>query len=61
MGVVLDNPDERLLVWHEHAAITRFILAGDAQHAELAAHDHASRAGTETARRLSSLTDTEAA
>jgi DNA-binding GntR family transcriptional regulator len=61
MGVVLDNPDERLLVWHKHAAITRFVLAGDAQHAELAAHDHASRAGTETARRLSRLTDTEAA
>jgi DNA-binding GntR family transcriptional regulator len=61
MGVVLDNPDERLLVWHEHAAIARFILAGDAHRAELAAHDHASRAGTETARRLSSLMDTEAA
>jgi DNA-binding GntR family transcriptional regulator len=61
MGVVLDNPDERLLVWHEHAAIVRFILAGDAQRAELAAHDHASRAGTETARRLSTLIDTEAA
>ena len=34
MGVVLDNPDERLLVWHEHAAIARFILAGDAQQLE---------------------------
>ena len=61
MGVVLDNPDERLLVWYEHAAIARSVLAGDAHRAELAAHDHASRAGTETARRLSSLMDTEAA
>jgi DNA-binding FadR family transcriptional regulator len=61
MGVVLDNPEERLLVWHEHAAIARFVLAGDAHRAELAAHDHTSRAGTETARRLSSLMDTEAA
>jgi DNA-binding GntR family transcriptional regulator len=55
MGVVLDNPDERLLVWHEHAVIARSVLAGDAHRAESAAHDHASRAGTETARRLSSL------
>ena len=61
MGVVLDNPEERLLVWHEHAAIARFVLAGDAHRAELTAHDHTSRAGTETARRLSSLMDTEAA
>jgi len=61
MGVVLDNPDERLLVWHEHAAIVRFILDGNAQRAELAAHDHASRAGTETARRLAKLNQTEAA
>jgi DNA-binding GntR family transcriptional regulator len=61
MGVVLDNPDERLLVWHEHAAITRFILAGDARQAEAAAHDHTSRAGTETAKRLTQLTATEAA
>jgi DNA-binding GntR family transcriptional regulator len=61
MGVVLDNPDERLLVWHEHGAIVRFILAGDAQHAESAAYDHASRAGAETAKRLARLADTEAA
>ncbi|HYI71018.1 MAG TPA: GntR family transcriptional regulator [Skermanella sp.] len=61
MGVVLDNPDERLLVWHEHAVIARFILAGDVRQAEAAAHDHASRAGTETARRLTQLTATEAA
>jgi DNA-binding GntR family transcriptional regulator len=61
MGVVLDNPDERLLVWHEHTAIVRFILAGDAQRAESAAHDHANRAGTETAKRLAELTSTEAA
>ena len=39
MGVVLDNSDERLLVWH----------------------DHASRAGMETAKRLAGLADTEAA
>jgi DNA-binding GntR family transcriptional regulator len=61
MGVVLDNLDERLLVWHEHAAIVRFVLAGDAQRAESAAHDHASRAGAETANRLARLMDTEAA
>ena len=61
MGVVLDNSDERLVVWHEHAVIARFVLAGDAQRAELAAHDHACRAGVETAKRLSRLTDTEAA
>lgn len=61
MGVVLDNPDERLVVWREHAAIVRFILAGDAQRAESAAHDHASRAGTETANRLARPTNTEAA
>jgi DNA-binding GntR family transcriptional regulator len=61
MGVVLDNPNERLLVWHEHAAIVRFILAGDAQHAEAAAHDHTSRAGTETAKRLADLISNEAA
>lgn len=61
MGVVLDNPDERLLVWHEHAAIVRFILAGNAQRAELAAHDHTSRAGSETAKRLAPLISNEAA
>jgi DNA-binding GntR family transcriptional regulator len=61
MGVVLDNLDERLVVWREHAAIVRFILAGDAQRAESAAHDHASRAGTETANRLARPTNTEAA
>jgi DNA-binding GntR family transcriptional regulator len=61
MGVVLDDPDERRLVWQEHAAIERFILAGDAQRAEAAAHDHTSRAGTETASRLARLTNTEAA
>jgi len=61
MGVVLDNPDERLLVWHEHVAIVSFILAGDAQHAESAAYDHASRAGTETTKHLAGITNTEAA
>ena len=59
MGVALDNSDERLLVWQEHETITRFILAGDAERAESAAHDHASRARTETATRLAELTDTE--
>jgi DNA-binding GntR family transcriptional regulator len=61
MGVVLDNHDERLLIWHEHSAILRFILAGDTQRAEAAAQDHASRAGMETAKRLAGLADTEAA
>jgi DNA-binding GntR family transcriptional regulator len=61
MGVVLDNPDERLLVWQEHTAIVRFILAGDTASAEAAAHDHASRAGSATAKRLTRLTSTQAA
>jgi len=61
MGMVLNNPDERVLVWHEHAVIVRFILAGDPQRAESAAYDHANRAGIETAKRLAELTSTEAA
>jgi len=52
MGVVLDDPAQRPLVWAEHAEILRFVLAGEAAAAERAAAHHTDRAGTETARRL---------
>lgn len=52
MGAVLDDPDQRPLVWAEHREILRLVLAGDAAGAERAARQHADRAGAETARRL---------
>ena len=55
MGAVLDDPEQRPLVWAEHDAILRLVLAGDAAGAERAAQAHTDRAGTETARRLSQL------
>ena len=53
MGAVLDDPEQRPLVWTEHREILRCILAGDPAGAERAARDHTDRAGAETARRLS--------
>jgi DNA-binding GntR family transcriptional regulator len=52
MGVVLDDPEQRPLVWAEHQEILRLVLAGDATGAETAARHHTDRAGAETARRL---------
>lgn len=52
MGAVLDDPEQRPLVWAEHREILRLVLAGDANGAERAAQYHTDRAGTETARRL---------
>jgi DNA-binding GntR family transcriptional regulator len=53
MGAVLDDPEQRPLVWTEHRKILRFVLAGDAVGAARAARGHTDRAGAETARRLS--------
>ena len=53
MGAVLDDPEQRPLVWAEHREILRLVLAGDAADAEHAARGHTDRAGAETARRLS--------
>jgi DNA-binding GntR family transcriptional regulator len=53
MGAVLDDHEQRPLVWAEHRDILRLVLAGDAVGAERAARGHADRAGAETARRLS--------
>src|SRR6516162_10920425 len=53
MGAVLDDPEQRPLVWAEHREILRCILAGDPAGAERAAQCHTDRAGAETARRLS--------
>jgi DNA-binding GntR family transcriptional regulator len=53
MGAVLDDPEQRPLVWAEHREILRLVPAGDAEGAERAARSHTDRAGAETARRLS--------
>jgi DNA-binding GntR family transcriptional regulator len=55
MGAVLDDPEQRPLVWAEHREILRCVLAGDPAGAERAARGHTDRAGAETARRLSQL------
>jgi DNA-binding GntR family transcriptional regulator len=55
MGVVLDDPEQRPLVWAEHEQILRLVLAGDAAGAERAAQRHTDRAGAETARRIAGL------
>jgi len=55
MGAVLDDPEQRPLVWTEHREILRCILAGDPEGAERAAQCHTDRAGAETARRLRQL------
>jgi DNA-binding GntR family transcriptional regulator len=52
MGAVLDDPEQRPLVWAEHREILRCALVGDAVGAERAARGHTDRAGAETARRL---------
>jgi DNA-binding FadR family transcriptional regulator len=52
MGAVLDDPEQRPLVWAEHREILRAVLAGDVPGAEYAARHHTERAGAETARRL---------
>lgn len=52
MAAVLDEPEQRPLVWHEHAEIMRLVLDGNAAGAESAARHHTDRAGAETARRL---------
>ncbi|HUC72625.1 MAG TPA: GntR family transcriptional regulator [Stellaceae bacterium] len=53
MGAVLDDPEQRPLVWAEHQEILSLVLAGDAAGAERVARRHTDRAGAETARRLS--------
>jgi DNA-binding GntR family transcriptional regulator len=53
MGAVLDDAEQRPLVWAEHREILRLVLAGDAAGAQRAARRHTDRAGAETARRLS--------
>ncbi|HYZ40746.1 MAG TPA: GntR family transcriptional regulator [Stellaceae bacterium] len=53
MGVVLEDAEQRPLVWAEHREILRLVLMGDAEGAESAARRHTERAGAETARRLS--------
>jgi DNA-binding GntR family transcriptional regulator len=53
MGAVLDDPEQRPLVWTEHREILRCILAGDPAGAERLSRSHTDRAGAETARRLS--------
>lgn len=55
MGIVLEDPEQRPLVWHEHEQIMRLVLAGDAAGAETAAQRHTDRAGAESARRLAHL------
>lgn len=52
MGAVLDDAEQRPLVWAEHSEILRLVLAGDAVGAEGAARHHTDRAGAETARRI---------
>jgi DNA-binding GntR family transcriptional regulator len=53
MAAVLDDPEQRPLVWAEHREILRCVLAGDPAGAERSARGHTDRAGAETARRLS--------
>jgi DNA-binding GntR family transcriptional regulator len=53
MGVVLEDAEQRPLVWAEHEEILRLVLMGDGKGAERAAQCHTDRAGAETARRLS--------
>jgi DNA-binding GntR family transcriptional regulator len=55
MGAVLNDAEQRPLVWAEHAEILRLVLAGDAAGAESAARHHTDRAGAETARRIARL------
>jgi DNA-binding GntR family transcriptional regulator len=55
MGAVLNDADQRPLVWAEHGEILRLVLAGDAAGAERAARRHTDRAGAETARRIAHL------
>jgi DNA-binding GntR family transcriptional regulator len=57
MGAVLDDPEQRPLVWAEHSEILRLVLAGDAAGAECAARRHTDRAGAETARRIARLAE----
>jgi DNA-binding GntR family transcriptional regulator len=53
MAAVLDDLEQRPLVWAEHREILRCVLAGDPAGAERSARGHTDRAGAETARRLS--------
>lgn len=55
MGAVLDDAEQRPLVWAEHGEILRLALAGDAMGAERAARRPTDRAGAETARRMARL------
>jgi DNA-binding GntR family transcriptional regulator len=57
MGAVLDDAEQRPLVWAEHREILRLVLAGDAAGAERAACHHTDRAGAETARRIARLVE----
>ena len=53
MATVLREPDYVIRVWcQEHAAILRYILAGDPVNAETAARDHAATAARLTAEQL---------
>jgi DNA-binding GntR family transcriptional regulator len=53
MAAVLDDPEQRPLVWAEHREILCSVLEGNPAGAERAAGCHTDRAGAETARRLS--------
>jgi DNA-binding GntR family transcriptional regulator len=53
MAAVLDDPEQRPLVWAEHREMLRCVLAGDPAGAERSARGHTDRAGAEAARRLS--------
>jgi DNA-binding GntR family transcriptional regulator len=55
MGAVLNDAEQRPLVWAEHSEILRLVLAGDAAGAESAARHHTDRAGAETERRIARL------
>jgi transposase len=57
MGAVLDDSEQRPLVWAEHREILRRVLAGDAAGAECAARHHTDRAGVETPRRIARLAE----
>jgi DNA-binding GntR family transcriptional regulator len=57
MGAVLNDAEQRPLVWAEHKEILRLVLAGDPVGAEYAARRHTDRAGAETARRIARLVE----
>lgn len=55
MGAVLSEMMDPERIWREHRKILDLILAGDTRGAEMAAKDHAERAGEVTAKKLESM------